>query len=78
MELIDTSIFTDFSTQFNMTQLDEHDKKWLFRRNNWRICLSFINITKKDVLLILLLQFVCSHCSLILKNKNIHTFFQHS
>ncbi len=47
MELIDTSIFTDFSTQFNMTQLDEHDKKWLFRRNNWRICLSFINITKK-------------------------------
>lgn len=55
MELIDTSIFTDFSTQFNMTQLDEHDKKWLFRRNNWRICLSFINITKKDVLLFLLL-----------------------
>lgn len=47
MKLIDTSIFTDFSTQFNMTQLDEHDKKWLFRRNNWRICLSFIKNYKK-------------------------------
>ena len=30
MKLIDTSIFTDFSTQFNMTQLDEHDKNGYF------------------------------------------------